>query len=60
MAPTRKEKMKTDLDDAVLKFSDKKEELEMLLGDPVGDPPDKQDLPNAGVINTILLELSDK
>ena len=60
MAPTKKEKTKTDLEEAVFKFSDKKEELEQLLSDPVGDPPGEQDLPNAGLINTTLLELSDK
>ena len=60
MAPTKKEKTKADLEEAVFKFSDKKEELEELLGDPVGDPPDEQDLPNAGLINTTLLELSDE
>ena len=40
MAPTKKEKTKTDLEGAVFNFSAKKEELEVLLGDPVGDPPD--------------------
>jgi hypothetical protein len=55
MAPTKKEKTKTDLEEAVFKFKDKKEELEELLG----DPPDEH-VPNAGLINTTLLELSDK
>ena len=59
MAPTKKEKTKTDLEEAVFKFSDKKEELEELLGVPVGDPPDEC-VPNAGLVNTTLLELSDK
>ena len=56
MAPTKKEKTKTDLKEAMFKFSDKKEELEELLG----DPPDEHGVPNSGLVNSILLELSDK
>ena len=56
MAPTKKEKTKTDLEEAVFKFSDKKEELEELLG----DPPDEHGVPNAGLVKSILLELSDE
>ena len=55
MAPTKKEKTKIDLDQAIFKFKDKKEELLEVIG----DPPDEQPL-NAGLVNTTLIELSDK
>ena len=49
MAPTKKEKTKTDLEEAVFKFSDKKEELEELLD----DPPDEHGVLNAGLVNSM-------
>jgi hypothetical protein len=57
MAPTKKEKekTKTDLEHAIFKFKDKKEELLEVIG----EPPDEQPL-NAGLVNTTLIELSDK
>ena len=55
MAPTKKEKSKTDLDQAIFRFKDKQEELTGLLGE-----PNDEETPSTGLVNATLHELSDK
>ena len=52
MPPTKKEKTKTDLDEAVFRFNDKKDELEEVLDD--------ENITIASLVNTTMHELSDK
>ena len=56
MAPTKKEKTKNDLDDALFKFHDKKEELDELLSEAEYAP---QPLDRA-LVNSTLIELVNK
>ena len=58
MAPTKKEKTKNDLDDALFKFHDKKEELDELLSE-AEDAQQPLDTDRA-LLNSTLIELVDK
>ena len=56
MAPTKKEKTKNDLDDALFKFHDKKEELDELLS----EAEDAEQPLDRALVNSTLIELVDK
>ena len=56
MAPTKKEKTKNDLDDALFKFHDKKEELDELLS----EAEEAEQPLDRALVNSTLIELVDK
>ena len=56
MAPTKKEKSKSYLDEAIFKFHDKKEKLDKLLE----ELEDAQQPLDKALVNSTLIELLDK
>ena len=58
MAPTKKEKTKSDLQDAIFKFQDKKEELQELLA--IIEQEQQQQPFDRALIDTTMIEMVDE